>query len=246
MRVLFPLVHSYYSANILKSAGFDVNLAIWLSLIPFTVNFLATFIGLWAVEAVGRTKALAASFLAIAVALWVLVGAFLPVYTHPQVTSYLYDLQTTGECTRIENCWECTRNADCGFCAVEPGFDKATCVSRGPDKVASLFAKEGRCSKDAYGNFKGGKNLIYTYGYCPSPYSWLAVVGLILFVLGFAPGAGPMPWTINAEIYPLWCRSVANSIATLCNWASNYLVSISFLTVTKAITSWGQCLKFKV
>ena len=57
------LLYSYYSSNILKSAGFDVRLAIWLSVIPFTVNFLATFIGLWAVEALGRTKVLAASYI---------------------------------------------------------------------------------------------------------------------------------------------------------------------------------------
>ena len=67
--------------------------------------------------------------------------------------------------------------------------------------------------------------------YCPSSLSWLPVVGLCLYLLFFAPGMGPLPWTINTELYPTWCRASCAGIATAVNWGSNLLVSISFLTI---------------
>ena len=45
---------SYYSASILKLAGFPVELAIWLVCVPNVVNCLCTFIGIWLVEKAGR------------------------------------------------------------------------------------------------------------------------------------------------------------------------------------------------
>ena len=38
-----------------------------------------------------------------------------------------------------------------------------------------------------------------------------------MLVLSFA-GIAPIPWTVNAEIYPLWARSVCTSVATATNW----------------------------
>lgn len=50
---------------------------------------------------------------------------------------------------------------------------------------------------------------------------------------------GPMPWTINSEIYPLWARSVCFSIATSFNWFSNLIVTLTFLSLTERITKYG-------
>ncbi|XP_059153748.1 proton myo-inositol cotransporter-like, partial [Physella acuta] len=66
----------YYSGSILLSAGFSTEMAIWLACVPAVFNFLATFIGLWAVESLGRKLVLTLSFLAIAVALCVLCFGF--------------------------------------------------------------------------------------------------------------------------------------------------------------------------
>ena len=61
-------------------------------------------------------------------------------------------------------------------------------------------------------------------------------MGLCSYLFFFAPGMGPMPWTINSEIYPMWARSFGNSLATSVNWAFNLIVSMTFLSLTEAIT----------
>jgi len=49
-----------------------------------------------------------------------------------------------------------------------------------------------------------------------------------------------MPWTINSEIYPMWARSSCNSVATSVNWLFNLLISMTFLTLTNALTKEGK------
>ena len=49
-----------------------------------------------------------------------------------------------------------------------------------------------------------------------------------------------MPWTVNSELYPLWCRSTCFAIATSFNWLFNFLVAMTFLSLTKALTQQGE------
>ncbi|KAK3887273.1 hypothetical protein Pcinc_008628 [Petrolisthes cinctipes] len=50
---------------------------------------------------------------------------------------------------------------------------------------------------------------------------------------------GPLPWTINSEIFPIWARSIATSLTTSINWLSNLLLTISFLYLTRLIYKHG-------
>lgn len=61
----------------------------------------------------------------------------------------------------------------------------------------------------------------------------------MLYLFFFAPGMGPMPWTINSEIYPLWARSFCYSTSTSVNWFFNLLVSLTFLSLTEVLTKYG-------
>lgn len=68
---------------------------------------------------------------------------------------------------------------------------------------------------------------------CPdSRLAPLALFAVFLYIASFAPGMGPLPWTVNSEIYPTWVRSTAISVATMMNWTCNLVVSMTFLTMT--------------
>lgn len=46
---------------------------------------------------------------------------------------------------------------------------------------------------------------------CTNDYGYLSVVAMVLYLLAFGLGMGNVPWTINAEIYPLHIRYVLQS-----------------------------------
>lgn len=50
---------------------------------------------------------------------------------------------------------------------------------------------------------------------------------------------GPIPWVLNAEIYPNWARSQGVAIATSVNWLFNLLISETFLNVTESLGKYG-------
>jgi sugar porter (SP) family MFS transporter len=59
----------------------------------------------------------------------------------------------------------------------------------------------------------------------------LTAACLLVYIASFAVSLGPVFWLLIAEIYPLAVRGMAMSVATVANWASNLLVSLTFLTL---------------
>ncbi|KAG4179930.1 hypothetical protein ERO13_A10G134300v2 [Gossypium hirsutum] len=66
-------------------------------------------------------------------------------------------------------------------------------------------------------------------------YGWLAVIGLALYIAFFAPGMGPVPWTVNSEIYPEQYRGICGGMSATVNWISNLIVAQTFLTIAEAV-----------
>ncbi|RDY03900.1 Inositol transporter 1 [Mucuna pruriens] len=66
-------------------------------------------------------------------------------------------------------------------------------------------------------------------------YGWLAVCGLALYIAFFSPGMGPVPWTVNSEVYPEEYRGICGGMSATVNWVSNLIVAQSFLSVAAAI-----------
>ena len=61
----------------------------------------------------------------------------------------------------------------------------------------------------------------------------------LIYTGSFAIGLGPVFWLLIAEIYPLTIRGAAMSVATIANWAANFVVTISFLTLLNEIGGMG-------
>jgi MFS family permease len=68
---------------------------------------------------------------------------------------------------------------------------------------------------------------------------YVAMIFLLVFIASFAVGLGPVFWLMISEIYPLGVRSRAMSIATIANWAANFLVSYYFLQLVDIIGTDG-------
>ena len=77
-------------------------------------------------------------------------------------------------------------------------------------------------------------------------YAWLSLLGLVAYTVMFAPGMGPVPWALNAEIYPLAVREKGNAVATMANWAANLAMSLSFLSISQAISTAGAFLLYAI
>ena len=54
---------------------------------------------------------------------------------------------------------------------------------------------------------------------------WLPVVSLMVFVIAFSIGFGPLAWTLNAEIHSPEAKRLCASIAFSTNWTFAFLVT---------------------
>lgn len=62
------------------------------------------------------------------------------------------------------------------------------------------MAKGDGCAAGA-----GETHFEYSAG-CPSGFMPLVLAGLLLYLAAFSPGLGPVPWAVNAEIFPSQAR----------------------------------------
>jgi SP family galactose:H+ symporter-like MFS transporter len=74
-----------------------------------------------------------------------------------------------------------------------------------------------------------------SFGYPSGQLAWIAVICLMGYVASFAIGLGPIFWLLIAEIYPLKIRGLAEGTAATFNWASNLIVSLTFLTLVEKL-----------
>ncbi|XP_003737234.1 proton myo-inositol cotransporter [Galendromus occidentalis] len=219
----------YYSASIIEMAGFrDQSQAIWLSAGVAFINFAFTIVGVLLVERVGRRTLTLSSLLGVIFSLGVLSAAFYAGNINsPAVT---FNVSDSSPCDVYETCGTCIADSLCAFYHNADSL-KAACVLRHVNETAQHPV-----------------DWIKETSMCPVPnhLGWITLTGLGLYLVFFAPGMGPMPWTVNSELYPLWCRSTCFSIATSFNWLFNFLVAMTFLSLTEALTQQGAFLLYAV
>ncbi|GLT80023.1 hypothetical protein SLA2020_514860 [Shorea laevis] len=55
----------------------------------------------------------------------------------------------------------------------------------------------------------------------------LSLVGVVAFVISYSFGLGAIPWLIMSEILPVNIKSLAGSIATLANWLTSFVITMT-------------------
>ena len=69
-------------------------------------------------------------------------------------------------------------------------------------------------------------------------------MGVVAYLLAFGLGLSSGPWVVNSEIYPARVRGLGQSAACTMNWAANYVVAATFLTLRKVLGEPGTFLVF--
>ncbi|XP_022732141.1 probable plastidic glucose transporter 2 isoform X4 [Durio zibethinus] len=68
-----------------------------------------------------------------------------------------------------------------------------------------------------------------------SLYLWLSVGGMLMFVLTFALGAGPVPGLLLPEIFPSRIRAKAMAFCMSVHWVINFFVGLLFLRLLEQL-----------
>ena len=218
----------YYGATIVQMAGFSgATTAIYANVGLAATNFLFTLVGLALVDRVGRRRLLLGSLAGVVVSLCALGGAFYVNEAMSLPSTGVGSASITCGSARHARCFSCVTDTHCGFCAnITAGT--GTCLPM-PTNQSRGAIPAACASTPASWNLTS----------CDTGYAWMSVVFLVLYLACFAPGMGPMPWTVNSEIYPRDVRSTCVGIATSVNWLSNLVVSFTFLSLIEAFTAKG-------
>ena len=57
----------------------------------------------------------------------------------------------------------------------------------------------------------------------------MTVIGMVLYLVMFSPGLGPVPWAVSSEIFPQKCREAGMAVSTASNWTGCFIISLTFL-----------------
>jgi hypothetical protein len=78
----------------------------------------------------------------------------------------------------------------------------------------------------------------------PSIDTWANVAALLVYVGAYQVSFGPISWLIVGEVFPLSIRGQALALATLTNFASNFLVSLFIPSLQESLGPAGLYFSF--
>ena len=67
----------------------------------------------------------------------------------------------------------------------------------------------------------------------------LALFLILCYVACFAVGMGPTVWVVLSELFPTKVRARAMSVATISLWTACMVISLTFLSLVRAISAAG-------
>ncbi|KAM8934617.1 solute carrier family 2, facilitated glucose transporter member 6 [Pelodytes ibericus] len=101
-------------------------------------------------------------------------------------------------------------------------------------------------SMGLYVHFTNGKPLNQTnltmpmldQGSAPEPIDYLSVIPLVcvmLYIIGYAFGWGPITWLLMSEILPLKSRGLASGLCVLVSWITGFILTEAFIPTANAL-----------
>nr|WAS30608.1 facilitated trehalose transporter-like protein [Apocheima cinerarius] len=66
-------------------------------------------------------------------------------------------------------------------------------------------------------------------------FGWLPLVCLVLFIISFSMGFGPIPWMMMAELFPVEFRGTATGVTVITNWCLVFIVTLCFPIMKDAL-----------
>ncbi|CAG7825369.1 unnamed protein product, partial [Allacma fusca] len=72
-----------------------------------------------------------------------------------------------------------------------------------------------------------------------STLGWLPLTSLIIYIITYNLGIGPLPWTLAGELLPPHVKGITSSIATAFCWGQAFLITKFFKSLLTAITAAG-------
>uniref|UniRef100_A0A915BDF2 Major facilitator superfamily (MFS) profile domain-containing protein n=2 Tax=Parascaris univalens TaxID=6257 RepID=A0A915BDF2_PARUN len=229
----------YYTSHIITAAGVENDhVTIWISLAISSVNFFCTFIPITLIEKFGRRVLLLTSVCGVIVAITLMATSFILINKDsPPVTSWKNEsfnttVENSQHCQDMGNCDFCVTSSHCGYCYETFDDKKGFCLPLDPE--APDYSLTGYCSD-------GFNSSVYNWesDFCETKFTIMPVVFMVLYMGFFSIGFAPLPWVLNAEFYPLWARSTGCALSTAANWIANLIISLTFLTLSEAVTKYG-------
>ncbi|XP_026489597.2 facilitated trehalose transporter Tret1 [Vanessa tameamea] len=68
-----------------------------------------------------------------------------------------------------------------------------------------------------------------------SSISFLPILSLVVFIITYCWGLGPLPWAVMSELFPIEVKAVASPIATAFCWILSFLVTKFFPSISDSI-----------
>ncbi len=71
---------------------------------------------------------------------------------------------------------------------------------------------------------------------CPKDIEFLAIASVIVFIISFSLGWGPIPWSSMSELLPDQVRTLGGSMATFANWLFAAIITLMFPSFSDRVT----------
>ncbi|XP_041832082.1 solute carrier family 2, facilitated glucose transporter member 12 [Melanotaenia boesemani] len=209
-----------YASPLLRSVGFNSDAAATLASTGFgVVKVVGTIPAVLLVDRVGPKSFLCVGAVAMGMSLAAL--GTLTLQSHTQLTS-LCKSQTALNHT--DALWDLNRTFK--------DLDRSDNFST---ELPSLWSAEEAQRIDAKGDGIGRSGGEGSHVEVSSSLKWASLISLLVYVAAFSISLGPMVYVVLSEIFPMGVRGRAVSVVSAVNWATNLLISMTFLTVTEKI-----------